>query len=148
MEVVAEPASNAGLMERFTAKFGSLRQFMRHKRFNRFEIVSILRPLVYIIAFWKCGRKSFKPILISLLMELYVVFQGMKKAKLAKKECEADEFRRRRNFFLFKYLLKEPIYSRFTVPLIQKVFGRFLSSSKVDMIKSILQYFSYYHYTL
>jgi hypothetical protein len=147
VEVTSEPASNAGLMEKLLSKTCTLRQFIKHKRFNSFEVVNILRPLLYLLAYWKFGRKSFKPIVLSLALELFVVYKGMKRIAVAK-ECEQDEYKRRRNFFLLKYLLKEPVYSRFTVPLIRRVFGKFLSASKVEMISSILQYFSYYHYTL
>lgn len=45
---------------------------------------------------------------------------------------------------MFKYALKEPFFSRYTVNIVHFLLKRFINDSKIGYVLSILTYFKYY----
>lgn len=75
------------------------------------EAVYITRPLVHLLSLAVCGRKSWKPWLLSALLEVssFVVLNDTK----FQTRWERAEMRRRR-FLLLYYLLRSPFYDRYS----------------------------------
>jgi hypothetical protein len=144
--VIEHPASNASIWTRFISLFEPLKKITSHKRFRFSEALHILRPFIYMISLMKYGKQSFKPLVFSLMIELLTVIAGLRQLKTIKKQSEKDELLKRRNLFLLKYFLKEPLFTKFTVPLLRRILGKFINESKLGFVLNILQYFSYYHY--
>ena len=51
--------------------FGNL---LLNSRFSIDELINIVRPVVYLYAILRFGRKSFRPLKISLVMDLVQIF--------------------------------------------------------------------------
>ncbi|XP_035272391.1 peroxisomal biogenesis factor 16 [Anguilla anguilla] len=75
------------------------------------ESLFISRPLVHLLSLGLCGRKSWKPWLISALLEV-TSFSLMSETKSLNRTERAEM--RRRAFLLFYYLLRSPFYDRFS----------------------------------
>ncbi|EGG21554.1 mitochondrial substrate carrier family protein [Cavenderia fasciculata] len=77
------------------------------------ELLFIFRPLAYCVAHWKYGKKSWKPWILSLVMEGASKFFsefGSNKEYLS--DLESIELKRRRGLFIY-YLLRNPFYDKF-----------------------------------
>ncbi|KAJ8413111.1 hypothetical protein AAFF_G00106930 [Aldrovandia affinis] len=75
------------------------------------ESLFIGRPLVHLLCLGFCGRKSWKPWVISGLLEV-ASFGLMSETKSLNRRERAEM--RRRAFLLFYYLLRSPFYDRFS----------------------------------
>ncbi|KAJ8247699.1 hypothetical protein GJAV_G00249300 [Gymnothorax javanicus] len=75
------------------------------------ESMFISRPLVHLLCLGLCGRKSWKPWLISALVEV-TSFALMSETKSLNRPERAEM--RRRAFLLLFYLLRSPFYDRFS----------------------------------
>ncbi|KAG9352143.1 hypothetical protein JZ751_020556 [Albula glossodonta] len=75
------------------------------------ESLFISRPLVHLLCLGLCGRKSWKPWLISGLLEV-TSFGLMSETKSLNRRERAEM--RRRAFLLFYYLLRSPFYDRYS----------------------------------
>jgi hypothetical protein len=115
------------------------------------EILHVLRPLIYVSALRRWGRRSWKPWLISLVTELVAARLTSMGADVSRKSAmqaaedpavvgtamarlyalqglrwrhdEADEFLRRRAALLL-YLLRDPFFSNLTGPAVMRWKGR------------------------
>nr|KAJ3423242.1 Peroxisomal membrane protein pex16 [Polyrhizophydium stewartii] len=81
------------------------------------EILFILRPLLYVLAIKKYGSRSYKPWVLSLLVELFsfgTAFNPHTRAlKSSLTDLERDEVKRRAFLFLY-YLLRNPFFGDYT----------------------------------
>ncbi|TPX64188.1 hypothetical protein SpCBS45565_g06030 [Spizellomyces sp. 'palustris'] len=74
------------------------------------EWAFIFRPLVYVLTLRRYGSKSYKPYLISLTLELGSLLASLHRPQTS---LEKDETKRR-CWLLLYYLLRNPVYERFT----------------------------------
>ncbi|XP_023675513.1 peroxisomal biogenesis factor 16 [Paramormyrops kingsleyae] len=75
------------------------------------ESLYIARPLVHLLFLGLCGRRSWKPWLVSGILEI-TSFGLMNDTKLLNRREQAEM--RRRAFLLFYYLLRSPFYDRYS----------------------------------
>jgi hypothetical protein len=140
---------NKGIFTRFfnfwCKKFKYAKKLLGSRKFKISEIMLILRPVLYMFLFLKFGPKSYVPIAASLLIEIFGIFIGLQKLAKCKNESERQELSGRWKG-LFKYALKEPIFSQYTVKIVYKLLYRFINQGKISFVLSILSYFKYYCY--
>lgn len=132
----------------FSYLFRKIRYFKKlinSRKFKVSEILLILRPFLYMYFLLKNGTESYKPFLISLGIEIFGIFMGIQKMGKCKTETEKTELSGRWRG-LFKYLLKEPFFSQYTVRIIHKILSKIVNDRKIGYVLSILTYFKYYHY--
>ena len=84
------------------------------------EVLHIIRPFVYLYLIMKHGKKSWVPIQVSLAIDLLIIFLVFLKLIGAEKlrSIERRDLTRRNIMSLLKYLIKDPIYERFTLKVI------------------------------
>jgi len=84
------------------------------------EVLHIIRPFVYLYLIMKHGKKSWIPIQVSLAIDLLIIFLVFLKLIGAEKlrSIERRDLTRRNIMSLLKYLIKDPIYERFTLKVI------------------------------
>ncbi|GAM19713.1 hypothetical protein SAMD00019534_028880, partial [Acytostelium subglobosum LB1] len=108
------------------------------------ELLYILRPLIYAVLRWNCGKKSWRPWVVSLLME-YVSLAVIEYATITKQatmsQLEMIEVKRRRNQFIY-YVLRSPFYDRFISDGI--VFRILNFFKKIPLIKILVNVFLNY----
>lgn len=75
------------------------------------EAVYITRPLVHLLSLAVCGRKSWKPWLLSVFLELSS-FAVLNDAKFQTRWERAEM--KRRSFLLLYYLLRSPFYDKYS----------------------------------
>lgn len=75
------------------------------------EVVYITRPLVHLVSLGVCGKKSWKPWLLSAFLELSS-FAVLNDTKFQTRWERAEM--RRRGFLLLYYLLRSPFYDRYS----------------------------------
>lgn len=75
------------------------------------EAVYITRPLVHLLSLAVCGKKSWKPWLLSAFLELSS-FAVLNDTKFQTRWERAEM--RRRSFLLLYYLLRSPFYDRYS----------------------------------
>ena len=51
--------------------FGNM---LLNNRFSIDELINIARPVIYLYAIIKCGRRSFRPLKISLILDVLQIF--------------------------------------------------------------------------
>jgi len=101
------------------------------------ELLFLIRPVVYCFSLVYFSQKSYKPYLISLVIDLIrlVLQSKMKFTNIA----EIQEFKKRNKDLIINYLLRNPVYSqiirkRILDPLLDRLFPRF------TFIKTIIIY--------
>ncbi|KAI9202313.1 peroxisome membrane protein [Polychytrium aggregatum] len=118
------------------------------------EWMFILRPLVYVLAIRKYGRRSWKPWAISLFLEL-ASFSASLDSKLNFRKnlssLEKEEYRKRASYFLF-YLLRNPCYEAVTRPKLSSVIAGMSKVPLISIAAGLLDDYkvfweSYYFYT-
>lgn len=145
-ESEAQKKSLAGTIYSFIwKKFKYFKKLLGSRKLKISEVMLILRPLIYMYLLLRYGQNSYKPFLASLAIEIYGILIGWHKMSKCKTETEKEELRGRWKG-LFKYLLKEPFYSKYTVRIVYLMLYKFISASKISMILSLLTYFKYYTY--
>ena len=133
------------------------------------EILNIIRPFIYVYSVIKFGRKSFKPIKISLLID--VIQTGFSLLRLYRSAREKSRLektdkalsKRRQHILLsederaeligriwknlLKYCIREPVFESYTLPTLSKILTK-LRVPQVIMGYGIayLNYFKYYHF--
>eukprot|EP00658_Telonema_sp_P-2_P054729 TRINITY_DN43532_c0_g1_i2.p1 TRINITY_DN43532_c0_g1~~TRINITY_DN43532_c0_g1_i2.p1 ORF type:complete len:121 (+),score=31.31 TRINITY_DN43532_c0_g1_i2:137-499(+) len=90
------------------------------------------RPVVYLLVAVRCQKSSWAPWLISLGMD--VLQLQLRMAAGVKGQQELEELTRRRSDMAY-YLLRDPIYKRFTKPLMTLLHLRILN--KIPLINAI-----------
>lgn len=142
------------------------------------EVLHILRPLVYVLALRRWGRRSWKPWLLSLVVELAsarLTSSGAVASRRAAAEAsrdpavvstslaplyamqgvawrrdEADELTRRKLLLLY-YLLRDPFFSRFTGPAVERWQGRlgrvplvgWITDKAAELLLGVQKYYTY-----
>ena len=128
-----------------TKKFSSFKRLAKSRKLKIIELLLILRPVLYMYSLLKWQQDSYIPYLISLIIEWLGIYIGYKEIDHWKTETEKAELKGRFKG-LFKYALKEPVYSKFTVKIVYLLLHRFISDSKIGYLIGILSYFKYYCY--
>ena len=182
--------------------FGNL---LLNSRFSIDELINIVRPVVYLYAILRFGRKSFRPLKISLVMDLVQIFfsclrlwrSNREKRKLEQLESnsangssshkrpnyqplvhratvadqspeievttshrvpgnkmhfllrniEVREITRRCYSTLLKYLVRDPIFSVYTKPLIVAVLRKLrIPTTIIAYLFAYINYYRYYTY--
>ncbi|KAI5481609.1 peroxisomal membrane protein pex16 [Pseudohyphozyma bogoriensis] len=128
------------------------------------EIIWILRPLIYVLAMRKYGRRHTLPYLLSLALE-YLAFSLRQSAaaRLARNkasgpmlpsalsEAEADETKKRMRAFWW-YLLRGPVWESWTKPQLEGVSSTFESKPLLGFVSTLISDYvplinDYYFYT-
>ncbi|CAI2372475.1 unnamed protein product [Moneuplotes crassus] len=129
----------------FLKRFKYLLKVLGSRKFKIVEILLILRPVIYMYLYLKHGAESYKPFSASLLIEIFGIIYCIQKSSNCRTETEQQELTGRWKG-LFKYALKEPFFSKYTVNIVQFLLRRFISQGKIAFVLSILTYFKYYCY--
>ena len=129
----------------FTKKLKMIKKLLFSRKLNLTEIALIIRPVLYIYLLLKHGKESFTPFLVSLGIELSVILYGIYRIAKFKTDTEKEELQYRWKG-LFKYFLKEPCFSRYTVKYLYIILSRIISDGKIGYILSFLTYMKYYSY--
>ncbi|XP_072128248.1 peroxisomal biogenesis factor 16 isoform X3 [Mobula birostris] len=79
------------------------------------EVLHIARPLMHLVTLSICGRRSWKPWLVSGILDVTSLCL-LKDAKVVTAEEETEL--RRRTFMLLYYLLRSPFYDRYSEAMI------------------------------
>ncbi|KAK5668033.1 hypothetical protein QVD99_005076 [Batrachochytrium dendrobatidis] len=106
------------------------------------ELIFIIRPLLYVLAIRKYGIKSYKPWIMSLLLEIFSfgVMSGWTQFNVKRKltELEKEELKRRSYLFLY-YLLRTPFYEQHTKEQLTAI-GQSLSAKPIlSILGGIIQ---------
>lgn len=128
-----------------TRKISNFKRLAKSRKLKIIELLLILRPVLYMYSLLKWEKDSYVPYFISLVIELLGIYLGYKEIDHWKTETERAELKGRFKG-LFKYALKEPVYSKFTVKIVYLLLHRLISRSKIEYLLGILSYFKYYCY--
>lgn len=115
------------------------------RKFKIMELLLILRPFLYMFLLLKYGKESYRPFMISLLIEFAGIISSLFMINSWKTETEKEELKGRWKYLL-KYFLKEPFFSQYTIRIVYILLHRFISDRKIKFVLSILTYFEYYTY--
>ncbi|KAK9899753.1 peroxisome membrane protein [Cystobasidium minutum MCA 4210] len=117
------------------------------------EVVWILRPLIYVLALKKYGKRSLYPFLLSLSLE-YFSYKNMADAIAATRsttsEVERQELSKRRKAF-WLYFLRGPVWYGWTrlrlegfAKKFENIFGLNLLANIADDYKNLIDEYHYY----
>jgi len=133
------------------------------------ELVYIIKPLVYLLAMRKLGRKSFLALLINAVLDYVSLIKKGSSVSKGREDRSSDmnsnsndteekesfsqkylfnkEYQRRFTSALSTYLIRQPILDYFTKPLIRKVLGfiRIVPESLINLIIRFLDSMYLYH---
>lgn len=134
-----------------------LQKLLAPSNFHLDEMITIFRPFIYVCLIHKYGRKSSYPLKISFILDLIAMVTSVhrliknssddspKQRKLRK--MEKRTLMRRIWYSMLKYLIREPIYSKYTQPFLVRLFSALRISPRIyGIILSIVAYFQYYAY--
>ncbi|KAH6570251.1 hypothetical protein BASA61_001319 [Batrachochytrium salamandrivorans] len=97
------------------------------------ELIYILRPLLYVLAIRNYGIRSYKPWVMSLVLELgsFGLLSGWAQPDIKRSltELERDEMKRRMYLFTY-YLLRTPFYEKYTKERLTSI-GKSLSTKPI-----------------
>jgi len=99
------------------------------------ELLHIMRPVVYLATYLWSDQHSWKPVLLSLAMDLFSL-RLLSKSKLSPEE--QGEMSRRSSLF-FLYLVRSPVYERIFRPVCMVFFNRIFQH--IPIIKQIVETF-------
>ena len=128
-----------------------LRELLRLVRkvlFNP-DILSIVRPIVYVFLVMKHGKKSWLPVQVSLFIDLLIIFLVFLRMAQSEKlrTIERRDLTKRNYMALLKYFLRDPIFESFTLKVLQKIFTVLrLPNALFGLLLSVLNYYRYYVY--
>ena len=117
--------------------------------FTNSDVLNILRPMVYVFLVMKHGKNSWVPIQVSLAMDAFIIFLVFMKLMGSQKlrSIERRDLTRRNVASLLKYLLRDPIYEKFTLRVLHKIFKLFrIPEALFGVLLSVLNYYRYYIY--
>ena len=109
------------------------------------EFAYIIKPLIYLIAMKKFGRKSLIPLLINAFLDYISLLKKDphynpdnedSDESFSQKYLFSKEYQRRVNNLL-TYLLRQPIVNYVTLPILNKTIGFILPKSVMDFINTI-----------
>lgn len=100
----------------------SIAKLFTSSKYHWDDILYIARPVVYVYSVMQYGRQSYTPIKISLVMDLITIYlliqklqrSGKKEGEQSLKSVERREIMRRIWEILIKYLIRDPIFDKFT----------------------------------
>ena len=121
------------------------KKLAKSKKLKIVEILLILRPVLYMYSLLKLGKDSYTPYFISLIIDGLGIFMGYQTMENWRTETEKAELSGRIRGLL-KYILKEPIYSKWTVRIVYLLLHKLINDSKIGYVLGILSYFKYYWY--
>jgi len=122
-------------------------------------VLAILRPVVYVYSVLKYGRRSYKPIQISFMFDIcQLVISAIRLWRSAKAEqkegkgksgmlsqIEAFEIKRRCQISALKYLVRDPVFTDYTMPILIKLLNRMHVPTVVSTyLLAYIKYFRYY----
>lgn len=102
------------------------------------EVIAIVRPVVYVWAVMKYGRKSYTPIKLSAVLDILQIVIGVtrlfrsrqqehkqgqihaKKQHLVLNDTEKTQIKKRIQTSITKYLVRDPIWSQHIVTRLEK----------------------------
>lgn len=143
------------------------RETMKRQRYIALlagEITHAIRPVIYVILLMRYNLKSWKPWLVSLLIDItsrYLTSYAQKDhidtndiapwEKNTNALTIQDEFRRRMSLW-FYYLLRSPLFDKIIAPVVRGLSNRvsripLISSLVVNILEYLLALQSYYFYT-
>ena len=113
------------------------------------EILTILRPVVYLFFVMKHGNHSWLPIQASFAMDIVII--GLVLLKLQNNDklrsIERKDLTNRSFWALVLYLLRDPIYENFTLKVLTKLFRLCRIPLIIQgILLSILNYQRYYSF--
>ena len=113
------------------------------------DILYIFRPAIYIYLVMKHGKKSWVPIYLTLALDSFIAFLTFLKLIGAQKlkTIERNDMKRKFMLGLVKYFLRDPIFEKFTVKIIRRLF-KFMKipMALYDIVYNILSCWRYYSY--
>ena len=133
------------LMKFIIKKLKYFFKILKSRKLKVVEIMLILRPVIYMYLQLKYGLKSYRPFLVSLMIDIFGIIYCIQKSSNWKNETEKQELAGRWKGLL-KYALKEPFFSTYTIKIVHTLLYRFINDSKIGYVLSILTYFKYYWY--
>ena len=146
-----EPAPTKTLIDAITAFIARLVRTC--SRFSPDEMIAILRPVVYMWSLIRSGVNSYKPIIISLLLDLAQLIIGIIRLRRSGEEgkslsvVEKNEITQRIRTSFLKYLIREPIFSRMVKPGLEKLCGKlWIPSAFVGYFIAYINYYRYYSF--
>jgi len=151
MELIAKPQPRETLLEKYksTKLPPSPLQSTRSTNVQIGEYLYMLRPALYLLAMYICGRKSWLPWLLSLGLDMSGVWYSSTSQELGEKDRE--ELSRRKLQWCY-YLLRAPFFEAiFQSPTLSRVLERWKSASSVfsaagSVIEYVETYRNYYFY--
>ncbi|KAJ3319463.1 Peroxisomal membrane protein pex16, partial [Boothiomyces sp. JEL0866] len=105
------------------------------------EYVYIFRPLIYVLCIRKWGAQSFKPWVISILLELFSFTSrfDFETRHWSKDLTQLEKSEMKHRVFLLRYyLLRNPIYEIFSKPKIQGIIDWTITKPLLSIIGSVL----------
>ena len=112
---------------------------LRKKRFTAREVVGevmlMLRPVVAILAIRVWGERSWKPYLLSLLVEIVALWLQRKATLLTK--AEAMEWDSRQKDLIWRCIFKRPFFDLFKNRLLRPALGLLMKEERM-VFKAIM----------
>lgn len=104
------------------------------------EYLYIFRPLLYLALLRKCDKNSWKPWLISIGLEMLALLpsNGWISEAPELSLLEADEIKRRQRY-LFFYLLKSPFYQNYSKSVIDNVVKSTETTPLISIFSSMIK---------
>jgi len=144
--------------------FKLLSKFLIASKISLDEVINIVRPVVYVWSIIKYGRKSYRPLKISFALDLVQIVMGMmrlvrsseyenknrvknlpaRKSHFILSLTEKNQIFKRFQMSLLKYLIREPLFSNFVRPQINRVLGKLYVPE--PLIGYLLAYINYHRY--
>ena len=144
--------------------------FLINKKFCLDELINITRPVIYIYSVLKYGRKSYTPIKISFALDiLQLVSSSLRLWRSARtlqklsrhpekdsskqqqmkhlilSQMEIDEVKKRCRLSLLKYLIRDPVFSEYTMPMVMKLLAKLRVPTMFSTyLFAYINYFRYY----
>lgn len=136
------------------------------KEWSLDEVLNIVRPAIYVWAVIKFGRKSYTPIKIAAVLDITQFIIGRvrlhrshqceskadnlhtKKQHFVLSSTEKNELWHRTRSSVLKYLVRDPIFTQFTKPMIEKYLGktRVIPQAIISYLIAYINYFRFYSY--
>ena len=113
------------------------------------DILYIFRPAIYIYLVMKHGKKSWVPIYLTLALDTFIAFLTFLKLIGAQKlkTIERNDIKRKFMLSMLKYLLRDPIFEKFTVKIIRRLFKMMkIPMQLYEIVYNILSCWRYYSY--
>lgn len=131
------------------------------------ELINIVRPAIYVWAVIRFGRKSYSPIKIAAILDITQFVIGRvrmhhsayyeskaadsvhaKKQHFILSDTEKAELWSRTKSSCLKYLVRDPIFTQFTKPMIERYLGRtrIVPGAIISYLIAYINYFRFYSY--